>query len=101
MLCVTGRVDRKKVEIPDNDLLRIHWDCELILRNRQKLTPESLHPISVNARGAGDQLFRIQQMRRAIRVDKDLRALTREPARRACMVKVDVREQNVGNVSVR
>ena len=60
MLCVTWRIDRDKFQIADGNLFRILRDPEQTLLNRQEFTPKSLHPISVNACGTGNQLFRIQ-----------------------------------------
>ena len=101
MLRVAWRVDRKKMQAADDDLLRIVRDRELILVNGQELTPKSTHPIPVNARGARDQFFGIQHVRRANRVDVYLCALLRKPARRACMVEVDMCQQDVGKVAGR
>src|SRR3990170_2620552 len=101
MLGMTKRIDRHEPQITDDDFFRILRHLELILFNWQKLTPEFIHPFSVNARGAGDELFGVQQMRRTIRVDVNLRALPRKPARRTSMVEVNVREQHVGNASER
>jgi len=43
----------------------------------------------------------MKQVRRADRVDDDLRALPGEPTRRARMVEVDVRQQNVSHITGR
>ena len=75
MLCMTGRVDGDKFQVADLDRLRIFRDLELILLNGQELTPKLVHPISVNARSAGNELFRIKHMRSTHRMDIHFRAL--------------------------
>jgi hypothetical protein len=60
MLGMTRGVEREEAQAADDDLLLILRDCELILDDGQKLTPERLHPISVNAGGTGDQFFGIE-----------------------------------------
>ncbi len=99
MIGMARCVDGYKAQATDDDLFRILRDLELILFNRQELTPKLIHPISINAGGAGNEFFRVQHMRRAIRVDVYLRTLLRKPACSPCMVKMNVCEQNVGYVS--
>ena len=78
MFRMTGRIKRNKFQITDGYRLRIIRNFELTLRNRQELTPQYSHLIAVDARGAGEQLFGVEQVWRAHRVDENLRAL-RQP----------------------
>ena len=76
-------------------------DVKLRLRNGEKIAPQSGHLIAVDAGGARQQLFGMQQVRSAHGMNVDLRALLCEPAGRAGMVEMDVGQQHVGDIGER
>ena len=50
MLRVPGRGQCDEAQIPDDDLLRVLRDVELVRRDGQELAPERIHPLPVDAR---------------------------------------------------
>ncbi|MBV6403217.1 MAG: hypothetical protein CNIPEHKO_03553 [Anaerolineales bacterium] len=99
MLRVTGCVMRNKFRAPNTNPFAIIRNVQLIFRHGQEIAPQRLHSISIDARCAGDQLFRVEHVRCADRVHINLRALSGKPARRARMIEVDVREQDVSHIT--
>ena len=65
--------------------------------------PERVHPVAIDARGARDQLGRIDHVTRAgwVHEQSRIRQHSEERARRAGMVEMDVRHDELGDVAQR
>src|SRR6185436_17824534 len=99
MFGMSRRIDRNKSQVSDHDFPAILRHMQFIFWNRQELTPQGLHAIPINSGGAGDQLLRVQHVRRTDGMHKYFRALSRQPASRAGMVEVNMCEQDVSQVT--
>ena len=80
MFCVTGRTERNESQVSDRYLFRIPRDIEISRFNREDLSPELLHLISIDSSCAGNQFFGVQEMGCAYGMNIDLGTLTRQPA---------------------
>jgi len=84
------RVDGGDRQISNDNLLPILDSNQFIFWHSKKFTPEHLHPVLIDACRTGNQLFRVEHMRRTDGVDANLRALLRQPSCRTGMVKMNV-----------
>src|SRR5213078_4038301 len=77
----------------------IFQDADLFRRDLGKFSPETLHLVAVETGGGSDQFRRIDEMRRAPRMDINRRAQFGEAPRGAGVIEMDVAEKNVTNVT--
>ena len=76
-------------------------DDQRLLRHRRDLTPEAVHRVAVQARRARQQLPRIDQVRRSLRVNEDaqLGVLADQRPGRSGVIEMDMRNQERGDVT--
>lgn len=67
-------------------------------RGGQDVAPQGCHAVAVDARGGGQQLAGVDEVRRADVVDVELRPLLRPPAGCSGMVEMNVGQQDVFDV---
>src|SRR6266542_826888 len=101
MFCMPRGIDRRKPQLSNLDYFCILCDDELTLGNWQEITPQRLHSISVDTRRAGEQFLGVNHMRRTNGMHINLRALLSQPSRRAGMIEMDMRQQNMSHISGR
>jgi hypothetical protein len=93
---VVGGVAGRVLDPPVADRLAATHHAQVGLGHRHDLAPQALHVVAVQARGAGDELARVDEMRRAALMDPhlDLGPAAHEGARGAGVVEVDVGQQD-------
>src|SRR6266511_3356976 len=101
VFCMSRRVDWNKSQISNLYFFRIFRYDQLIFGYGLELSPKRVHSVTVNTPCTCQQFLRIDHMRRANRMNVDLSALSYQPARRASMIQVNVREQDVSYVAGR
>ena len=73
---------------------------EILLRHRSDLTPQTIHLIAIDSRGAVDQARRVCQMLRPPLVHHhlDVRMVTHDRSSRTCVIEVNVGQKDVANI---
>src|SRR5436190_21831995 len=99
VLRMAGSMDGDKSQIADDEFLRVRRDSKLFLRHGQELAPKRFHAVAVDAAGARDQLFRVEQVRCTEGMHVNLRPLPGPPTGGAGVVEMNVRQQDVSHVS--
>src|ERR1700738_2364702 len=99
MARVTGRGDRANLKRRDADNIVVRQDADAFRRDPRKFSPEPFHVVAIKAGGGCDQFRRVDEMRRAARVDGDGRAELGETPRRAGVIEMNMAEENMPDVA--
>ena len=85
---MAGRVQGSEGQSAGADHVTVIERCHPLGRRGQEVAPQRVHLVAIDARGAGQQLAGVDQVRCADVVDVELCPLLRPPAGRPGMVEV-------------
>jgi hypothetical protein len=95
---VAWGVEGGELEATDGDGIPVGEGGEFVRRDGEKFAPEGVHVLAINAFGAHEEAFGIEQVGCANFVDVDVGALLGQPPGSPSMIQVDVGEEDMGKV---